>query len=323
MRLAWIWWLAAPGWAAAQTGAVEGQVFWEADGSPPRFWVTVELEREGKVRHRQRASRDGRFAFRKVPAGSYTLLARFREIVFVRDGVVVSAGGPNFAVLMLPKLRAEVLAFATVSYDQLRQWASRESQKRFREAERRLERGDADGAVALLQEIQASTSSAGALDLLGLLHLRQGRRQEGRALLEQAIARDPKYLFPYSRLVPHLLAEGGHREAAAVARRALVVDREWAMGHLILGGRAVPARRPGRRGAARPQGDRGCPAQAAGTVSVAGQDSADPGRLRGRSELPQALLGPAPSALVLDEVRESIRVIASCLAVIPDAEPSS
>jgi Flp pilus assembly protein TadD len=137
---------------------------------------------------------------------------------------VVLAGGPNFAVLMLPKLRADVLPFATVSYDQLRQWASRESQKRFREAERRLERGDPGGATVLLQEILASTPSVGVLDLLGLLHLRQGRPQEGRQMLEQAIARDPKYLFPYSHLAVHLLAEGRHGDAAAVARQALAVD---------------------------------------------------------------------------------------------------
>ena len=47
-----------------------------------------------------------------------------------------------------------------------------------------LEKGDAVGATVLLQEILASTPSAGVLDLLGLLHLRQGRQQEGRAMLE-------------------------------------------------------------------------------------------------------------------------------------------
>jgi Flp pilus assembly protein TadD len=134
-------------------------------------------------------------------------------------------------------------------------------------------------------------------------------------MLEQAIARDPKYLFPYSHLAVHLLAEGRHRDAAAVARQAVAVDRDWPTGHLILGGALFRL------------GDlEGAKRHARTAADIVQQKLPEPylllakvlrtqGDCAGAREYLKRYLSQRTSALAVQEMRESVRVIESCLAV--------
>ena len=303
---------AAP--ALAQVGELRGYVFWEADGSPPRRRLTIELAREGKVRYRKGTRADGSFEFSKVAEGRYTITTRLSDVVFHRKVVAVSAAGPNFAAIMLPKPRAGLAPFATVSFDQLRQWYSRQSQKRFRKADRLLAAGHLAGAASLYQEILDSTPSADVLDILAVLYLRQGRRDEARRMFEKAVARDPKFLPSYTQLASYLFGEGMYKEAAAVATRALQVDPRWATGHLLLGAAQF---RLGDLEAAR---------HASAASEIVQRKWPEPYMLsakihywrgdcwQAREDL-KRYLALHTSGGVLAELRESIQLIESCLVV--------
>jgi Tfp pilus assembly protein PilF len=220
--------------ALPQAGALSGTVFWESRGFPPRYPFTVELLREGKVRHRKSTAAGGRFEFRKVPEGRYLIRARWQDFILVHDVVMISAAGPNFASLMLPKFRAGILPFATISYEQLLQLASRPSQKKLGEADRLLQSGDLAGAAQRYQEVLDATPTAGVCDALGVLHYVQGRHDDARRMFESAIRRDPLFLLAHAHLTSMLLDQRLYGEAAAVAVRALEIDPKWATGHLLL-----------------------------------------------------------------------------------------
>ncbi len=217
-----------------QAGSLTGYVFREANGAPPRQPVTVELHlQEGKARHRRTTRPDGSFEFSRVSEGSYTLTARSRDFVLVQDLVTVSAAGPNFAAVMLPKRRAGMAPRATVSIDQLSQ-RTRQERKDLQAAARLVRSGDIAGAIARYEKVLRSSPSAELYDAIAVLYVRAGRQQDAWEAFEQAIRRDPRFLFPYLHLAWAYLSEQKEREAAAVIERALAVDSQWATGRLIL-----------------------------------------------------------------------------------------
>lgn len=218
-----------------QAASLRGYVFREADGSPPRRPLTIELAQNGKARHRQTTREDGAFEFPEVAAGSYTIVPRIRDFVLTQEAVTVSAAGPNFSAVMLPKRRASVSRFGTVSVDQLSRRNTRQTQKKLKEADQLLQRRDVAGAARRYEEAVQLRPSAEILDALALLYLQQGRKEEAYRTFEQAIALDARFLFPYSHLAGVYLEEGKPREVAAVATHALQVDPKWAGAHLLLG----------------------------------------------------------------------------------------
>ena len=119
---------------APQLETLEGYVFRETDGGPPRRPVTVELIEQGRAKHRKTTEADGSFVFRNVRPGSYAIRARFNDFVMADDAVTVTSAGKNFAAVMLSKRRAGARTFRTVTADQLAVQSDRDLQKRLRQA---------------------------------------------------------------------------------------------------------------------------------------------------------------------------------------------
>jgi hypothetical protein len=69
-----------------QLETLEGYVFREADGGPPRRPLTVELIEQGRTTYRKTTEVDGDFVFSKVRTGSYTIRARFSDFRRSRHG---------------------------------------------------------------------------------------------------------------------------------------------------------------------------------------------------------------------------------------------
>ncbi|MBI3695681.1 MAG: tetratricopeptide repeat protein [Acidobacteria bacterium] len=222
------------GASVGRPATLSGHVFREADGSPPRRPLTIELSQKGKVKYRRTTAADGAFQFPRVAAGRYFITPRFRDFAFVQDLVIVSGDGPNFTAIMLPRRRAGTAQFGTVSVDQLASRTPR-AVKKLKEAGRRVAAGDLSGAVERYEQVLASSPSAELYDAVALLYLRQNRKEQAYQAFEKAIAQDPKFLFSYSHLASVYAEDGRYKELAEVAARALQIEPRWATAHLQLG----------------------------------------------------------------------------------------
>jgi len=221
--------------ATVQAATLEGYVFREMDGGPPRRPVTVELLVEGSVRYRQTTGAGGAFTFTSVREGQYAIQARFAEFIIVRDTVGVVSGEKNFIAVMLPKRRAGMSTFGTVSARALAARSDAGMQKELRQAALLVASHDFDRAAQLYEQAVAQGALADVSDALGLLYQRMGRKADAYRAFQQAIERDPKYLLAYAHLGAAYLEIGQLKELAAVANRALAIDPNWLTGRLYLG----------------------------------------------------------------------------------------
>jgi tetratricopeptide (TPR) repeat protein len=225
-----------PALLAAALASVQGYVFRESDGGPPRRPLTVELISEGRSRYREATRPDGAFEFDKVREGRYTIRARYDTFVVNEDTIAVSAGGPNFAAVMIPKRRGGPgTPFGTVSVTQLAARNDREYQKKIREAARLAQARQFSEAVQAYEQAVEKYPSAELLDALALLCWQLGRKEEAFQSWEKAIAQDPKFLFSYTHLATVYLEERRYKDLLEVARRALEVDPKWVTAYLFLG----------------------------------------------------------------------------------------
>jgi tetratricopeptide repeat protein len=221
---------------APQLGTLEGYVFRETDGGPPRRPLTVELVEQGRMKYRKTTDADGSFVFRSVREGAYVIRARFNEFVVADDAVTVTSGGKNFATVMLPKRRAGARTFRTVTADQLAVQSDRDLQKTLRQAGALVAKGDLAGAIRMYEQ---ATAAAGAQpevwDGLALLYFQMGRKDEAFQAFAKAMEKDPNYLLPYTHLGSIYSDERKYKELQVVAKRALAVDSKWMTAHTFLG----------------------------------------------------------------------------------------
>ena len=221
---------------APQLATLEGYVFRETDGGPPRRPLTVELIEQGRTKYRKTTEADGDFVFRNVRQGAYAIRARFSDFVMAEDAVTVTSGGKNFATLMLPKRRAGARTFRTVTADQLAVQSDRDLQKRLRQAAGLVAKGDLAGAVRLYE--QAAAAAGAQPDVwngLGLLYFQMGKKDEAFHAFAKAMEQDPEYLIPYMHLGTIYLEERRYKDLLAVAKRALVIDSKWMTAYAFLG----------------------------------------------------------------------------------------
>ena len=218
-----------------QLETLEGYVFREANGGPPRRPVTVELIEQGRAKHRKTTEADGTFVFRNVRPGGYAIRARFDDFIMADDAITVTSAGKNFAALMLPKRRAGARTFRTVTADQLAAQSDRDLQKRLRQAAGLIAKGDFAGAVRLYEEAAAAGSQANVSDGLGLLYSQMGRKEEAFRAFAKAMEQDPEFLLPYAHLGTIYLEEQRYKEVLVVAKRALAIDPKWMTAYAFLG----------------------------------------------------------------------------------------
>ena len=175
---------------AAQLGTMEGYVFRETDGGPPRRPLTMEMIGQGRTKHRKTTRTDGAFVFNRVREGRYTIRARFSDFIIVEDTVTVTSGGKNFSAVMLPKRRVGMQSFRTVTADQLAAQSDRELQKKLRQAFRLAAKRDFGEAARLYEQAAAAGAQPGLWDALGLLYLQMGRKDEAIHAFEKVIEQD-------------------------------------------------------------------------------------------------------------------------------------
>jgi tetratricopeptide (TPR) repeat protein len=217
-------------------GTLEGYVFREAGGGPPRRPLTVELIEQGRTKYRKTTSAEGNFVFSKLRKGDYTIRARFSDFIIAEDAITVMTGGKNFAAVMLPKRRAGAGTFRTVSADQLSAQSDRNLQKKLRQAAQLTAKGDLTLAVRLYEQAAAEADiQANIWDGLGLLYYRIGRKDEAFRSFAKAMEQEPEYLLPYAHLASIYLDERRYKELLEVAKRALVIDSNWMTAHTFLG----------------------------------------------------------------------------------------
>jgi tetratricopeptide (TPR) repeat protein len=222
--------------AASQLGTLEGYVFREADGAPPRRPLTVELIEQGRTKYRKTTEADGDFVFSKVREGHYTIRARFSDFVIAEDAVTVTSGAKNFAAVMLPKRRAGARTFRTVTADQLAMQSDRDLQKKLRQAAGLMAKGDLVGAVRLYEQAAAAAGAQPEVwDGLGLLYFQMGRKDEAFHAFAKAMEQDPESLLPYAHLGTIYLEERRYKELLVVAKRALAIDSKWMTAYAFLG----------------------------------------------------------------------------------------
>jgi tetratricopeptide (TPR) repeat protein len=225
----------------APPGTLEGYVFREADGGPPRRPLTVELIEQGRTKYRKMTEADGSFVFRNVRQGGYAIRARFSDFVIAEDAVTVTRAGKNFAAVMLPKRRAGARTFRTVTADQLAVQSDRDLQKTLRQAGGLIAKGDLAGAVLLYEQAAAAGTQPNVWDGLGLLYFQMGRKDEAFHAFTNAMEQDPESLLPYAHLGTIYLEERKYKELLVVARRALAIDPKWMTAYTFLGEAQVNA----------------------------------------------------------------------------------
>lgn len=220
---------------APQLGTLEGYVFRETDGGPPRRPLTVELIEQGRAKYRKTTEADGGFVFSNVRVGAYTLRARFSDFVIAEDAVTVTSGTKNFAAVMLPKRRAGARTFRTVTADQLAVQSDRDLQKKLRQAADLTSKGDLAGAVRLYEQAAAGGTQPDVWNALGLLYFQMGKKDESFQAFAKAMEQDPEYLLPYTHLGTIYLEERKYKDLSVVAKRALAVDSKWMTAYAFLG----------------------------------------------------------------------------------------
>jgi tetratricopeptide (TPR) repeat protein len=221
---------------APQVGTLEGYVFRETDGGPPRRPLTVELIEQGRTKYRKTTKADGDFVFSNVREGAYTIRARFSDFVIAEDTVTVTNGTKNSAAVMLPKRRAGPRTFRTVTADQLATQSDRRLQKTLRQAAGLTAKGDLAGAVRLYEQAAAAAGVQPTVwDGLGLLYFQMGRKDEAYHAFEKAMEQDQEFLLPYAHLGAVYLEERRYKELLTVAKRALAIDSKWMTAFTFLG----------------------------------------------------------------------------------------
>ena len=219
---------------APQLETLEGYVFREADGGPPRRPMTVELIEQGRAKYHKTTEADGSFVFRNVRQGAYVIRARFNDFVIADDAVTVTSG-KNFTTVMLSKRRAGARTFRTVTADQLAVQSDRDLQKTLRQAAGLVAKGDLAGAVRLYEQAAAAGAQPDVWDGLALLYFQMGRKDEAFRAFAKAMEQDPNYLLPYTHLGTIYSEEQKYKELLAVAKRALAIDPKWMTAHAFLG----------------------------------------------------------------------------------------
>jgi tetratricopeptide (TPR) repeat protein len=230
-----IWLFLSLAMVAPQLETLEGYVFRETDGGPPRRPVTVELIEQGRTKYRKTTDADGSFVLRNVRQGAYAIRARFNDFVIAEDAVTVTSAGKNFAAVMLPKRRAGARTFRTVTADQLAAQSDRDLQKKLRQAAELIAKRDLAGAVRLYEQAAAVGSQPNVWDGLGLLYSQMGRKDEAFHAFAKAMEQDPESLLPYAHLGTIYLEEQKYKEVLVVAKRALAIDPKWMTAYAFLG----------------------------------------------------------------------------------------
>ncbi|HYK89625.1 MAG TPA: tetratricopeptide repeat protein [Acidobacteriota bacterium] len=218
--------------AAAWDGASSGERLYRLigtilreDGEPFKNAVP-ELFLQGAVRPysaRTQAGPDGRFTFKKLPAGTYTLIVEVPRAGGMRKTVEV---GPSFA-------DSGGSVFLTVRFDRTERIEKKslvsaaelgipdEARTEYRKADDCLSRSDVNGAIKRLKKaIEIAPQFAAAWNHLGTIAYQSRQYPQAEQYFREALKRDPDAYSPLVNLGGALLSQAKIEESLSVNEQA-------------------------------------------------------------------------------------------------------
>jgi Tfp pilus assembly protein PilF len=168
--------------------------------------------------------RDGRFRFKRIPSGTYTLIGAVPRVGEVRKTIEV---GPSFA-------DAKRTVVVTLTYDQpasvdrrggistAELSVSENAKDEYQRAVDTLSRGDVKGAVEHLKKaVEISPQFATAWNHLGTIAYQTRDYQQAETYFREALNQDPDAYPPLVNLGGALIALGRFEESLEVNRSAV------------------------------------------------------------------------------------------------------
>jgi tetratricopeptide (TPR) repeat protein len=184
------------------------------------------------------AGRDGKFRFKNVPAGTYTLsvsvprVGEFRRTVEVGPSVADAKG--RVAVLMEYGETTPVDRGGRVSAAELS--VSDKALEEYGKAQQFLSRGDhARAAERLREAVDLSPQFATAWNLLGTIAYQTGRYKQAEEYFRESLKQDPEAYPPLVNLGGALLSLNRFQESLPVNQAAVKASPGDALAHSQLG----------------------------------------------------------------------------------------
>jgi len=184
----------------------------------------------------------GRFEFKNLPAGTYTLSIYVRSRGELRRTVEIGPGtaDPKKIVRMAIKLEDRLMdreAAKRAHLVHIRELSiSDKARKAYWDAQKRLAKNDDVGALAKLAEaVRISPAFVAAWNHIGTIHYHRGRYQEAENAFRTALKYDPEAFSPIVNLGGVLLKLDRPREALGYNQKAVQMKPQDALANAQLG----------------------------------------------------------------------------------------
>ena len=244
-RILGVWILVLGAVASAQSASgtktyqVTGRVL-QVDGTPFRRANPVVFLHGAITPFNASASvgLDGKFKFKKIPPGIYTLAAAVARLGELRKTVEVGPGSAD----------AKGNVVADIVFERTISWESKgtvsavelsvpeQAKAEFRRALDCLSRRDIQGAVARLEKaVEIAPQFAVALNQLGTISYQSGQYQQAEDYFRTALKQDPDLYAPLVNLGGALLALKRDKEALETNLEAVKANPGDALAHSQLG----------------------------------------------------------------------------------------
>lgn len=195
----------------------------------PRRWITVNLLAVGSPFYsRAIIQPDGRFRFKDLDPGTYTILfllprvGQLTRTVELTQSFADAKGRIEIQFEYTPELLALTLRpdeRATVSVRELQ--ISYSARREFEKAQARLRQKDADKAIAhLTKAIEEAPEFQEAINSLGIIYFQRSQYAEAEKYFRMALKFEPDAFEPTVNLGGVLLTQGKGKEALEVNQRA-------------------------------------------------------------------------------------------------------
>jgi tetratricopeptide (TPR) repeat protein len=184
------------------------------------------------------AGRDGRFKFKNIPAGTYTVVAAVARVGELRKTVEV---GPSFAdskrtvaVTIVFDQTVPVIRGGGISAAELS--VSEDAAREYKRAHDSLSRHDVKGAIERLKRaVEISPQFATAWNQLGVIAYQTKEYQQAEGYFREALKQDADAYSPLVNLGGALLALDRFEEALEINRAAVKARPGDALAHSQLG----------------------------------------------------------------------------------------
>jgi tetratricopeptide (TPR) repeat protein len=224
--------------------AAESRLELRGQVTPPFRWAPVVVQSTGSAfRKETYTNLEGKFRFKKLPPGHYTVHVLHRRWGEVRQSIAVT---PSFADakgrvetrVIFRRSAAEHIRQLRerhmVSVDQLS--VAKEARKQYQQATKRLEQNDTESAVNHLEKaVEISPQFAAAWNQLGTIAYHAGEYSKAEGYFREALAIENESFPPTVNLGAVLLALSRFEEALPFNESAVRIRPEDSLANSQLG----------------------------------------------------------------------------------------